>query len=125
MFDQDISDADKIDRTYRMLLAQRRSKWFGVIIKILIIWGLYYGYQYLQQPEQAELKARIMQEAKTKILGFITPIVQDLVGDVLKNMQVAPWASPTDATGNPEVSAVPQPEITPEMIEAVWNSMKK
>jgi hypothetical protein len=37
MFDQDISDADKIDRTYRMLLAQRRSKWFGVIIKILII----------------------------------------------------------------------------------------
>jgi len=56
----------------------------------LIIGAIYYGYQYLQMPEQAELKEHIKQQAKTKISEVITPIVQDLVGDILKNMQVAP-----------------------------------
>lgn len=37
MFDQDISEAEKIDRTYKMLLANRRSKWIGLILKVLII----------------------------------------------------------------------------------------
>lgn len=117
MFDQEISEAEKIDRTYKMLLANRRSKWIGLMLKVLIIWGLYYGYHYLQQPENVEQKQAILKEIRTKLSEFITPLVQDLVGDMLNNMQSA-----SSAGGN---QAAATPEITPEMIEAVRNSMKK
>lgn len=83
---------------------------------------MYYGYQYIQQPEHVELKQALIKEIRTKLSEFITPIVQDLVGDVLKNMQAnPPSADGSQATPNTTLS----PEITPEMIEAVRNSMKK
>lgn len=88
MFSSDeISESEKIDRTYRMLKQARRSRWMGIVLRVAIVVGLYYGFTYIQKPEHADVKARILKEIRVKLAEFIAPLVQDMIGDIMKNMQ--------------------------------------
>ena len=90
MFSSDtISESEKINRTYQMLKHARRVRRISLILRIAILGGLYYGYIYINQPENAETKAMIFKEIRVKLAEFIAPLVQDMIGDVIQNMQGA------------------------------------
>jgi len=121
----EMPESEKIDRTYKMLRSMQRSRWIRLFLRIFIVAGLWYGYHYLQMPEHAELKERLKTEAKAKLSEFIVPLVQDMVGDILKNMQVPAPGSTAGAVTPKGGQPVATPTITPEMIKAVQDSMKK
>lgn len=121
----DVPESEKIDRTYKMLRSMQRSRWIGLFLRVFIVAGLWYGYHYLQMPEHAELKEKIKTEAKAKLSEFIVPLVQDMVGDILKNMQVPAPGGSVGAVAPGGAQPVATPTITPEMIRAVQDSMKK
>ena len=75
-------------------------------------------------PEHADVKAKILKEIRVKLAEFIAPLVQDMVGDIVSNMQGTGGALPGGVVGQPG-SAAAIPAITPEMIRAVQDSMKQ
>ncbi len=69
-----------------MLVANQRARNFGIFVRVLLVILAIYGYHYFSLPENAEQKARIMSTVRQKFSEFVTPIVNDIMGDVLKNM---------------------------------------
>jgi hypothetical protein len=104
-----------------MLVQARRGRWIGIFLRIAIIAGLYYGYVYLQMPEHVELKQRILKEIRLKLTEFIAPLVQDMMGSMITNMQ----GSGAVLQNSTNRIKVVQPEMTPEMIQAIQNSMNQ
>jgi|GEM_PF-6295282 len=109
-----ISESDKIDRIYRMLRAERRGRIFKTIVKLSILGLIVYGYFYITNPANEEVRAKITSTVETKLMEFILPLVGNMVQNMTQNMQVPGQTSPTPAAN-----------ITPEMIKAVQDSMKK
>lgn len=122
MFSNDLSESEKIDAIHAMLLSQRRASRFMALVKILILAGLFYGYHYITQPENAEIKQRVTQLAEKKLAEFVAPIAQSVVQNVMSNMQLpTPQRNGEATSGNGNASA--PITVTPEMIRAVRESM--
>lgn len=121
----ELPESEKIDRTYKMLVSMQRARWISLAIRVLIIGGLYYGYHYLQQPENAETKERIKTEVRARLSEIVVPLVQDLMGDILQGMQTGGAPSAGGAVVPNGGQPVATPTITPEMIQAVRDSMQK
>ncbi len=139
--DDYLSDTEKINRVYKMLRAERRARWFGFFIKLSILGGIIYGFHYLGLPENASKKEGIMTAIETRTSELILPMVgsmvksltQDLGEPGLINISSPTTTTTTGATGNkvnrkniPSGSSTASPiNITPEMIKAVQDFMKK
>lgn len=111
--DEHLSDAEKIDRIYRMLRAERRGRIFKLIIKLVLLGLVVYGYYYLSLPEHADVRKKIADTVQTKMTELIMPIVGNMVQDLTRNMGI-----PTSSEGK-------NTTITPEMIKAAQDAMKK
>lgn len=113
----DISESEKIEQIHAILLSQHRSRVSWTVVKLLIIAILGFGYYYYTQPQHAEQRIELITAIHKKFSAFIAPLVSDVLSDVLKNIQ------------NPNQSAASSgaiaPNVTPEMIKAVQDSMQK
>jgi Txe/YoeB family toxin of Txe-Axe toxin-antitoxin module len=85
-FFRELTEFEKIDRIYTNLERQKWSRRIGILTRIVLILGLYYGYHWINQPENAQIKAEITQREQQKLAEFIAPLVQDLMKTVLANM---------------------------------------
>lgn len=81
-----ISDAEKMNRIYRMLLAQRRARRFSLFLKLFIIGAIFYGFHYLGLPENADKKDEIATTMKTRVSEAILPMVGSMVQDLTENL---------------------------------------
>lgn len=119
-----VSESEKIDRIYVMLRSQQRARWFSLGIKILLIGGIVYGYHYLTLPENAPIRQKFTESVQAQVSDIAVPIVNSM----LQNIQ-APGGVTTNrrrAITSPTGQATAtMPQITPEMIKAVQDSMKK
>lgn len=127
--DEYLSETDKIDRIYSMLRAERRGRRVRFFIKLCLIGGVVYGYYYLSLPANAPVREKIMSTAQAKMMEFILPLVGDMVQDLTQNMLIPPGTSssvPNTKKNTPASSGVALPPgITPEMMQAVQDAMKK
>lgn len=126
-----LSESDKIDHIYRMLRTERRLRIFKLIFKLAILGFIVYGYFYITDPAHEEIRAKITSTVQTKLMELILPIVGNMVENMTENMQVPmnqTLTSSTSATTNTRrrnIPSAPTINITPEMIRAVQDGMKK
>lgn len=109
----DVSESEKIEQIHAILLSQHRARVAGIVIKLAIIAAIGFGYHYYTQPENLEKKIAHMAEARKKFSEFVSPLVSEVMGDVLMKLQ------------DPKSPNAAAPNITPEMIKAVRDSMQK
>lgn len=84
--DEHLSDTEKIDHIYKMLRAERRGRIFKLLIKLILLGLVVYGYYYLSLPEHADVRKKIADTVQTKIAEFIMPMVGNMVQDLTQNM---------------------------------------
>lgn len=84
-FDSD--DTDRTEAIYQMLKAERRSRRFSLIIRLLLIGGLVYGYHFYGLPENAAKKEALINTAQTKFESFLTPVVERMTMSLTKKIQ--------------------------------------
>ncbi|MDD5197440.1 MAG: hypothetical protein PHN60_01115 [Candidatus Gracilibacteria bacterium] len=113
-----LSETEKIDRIYKMLRAERRGRIFKLIIKLALLGLVVYGYYYLSLPEHADVRKNITDTLQAKATEFILPMVGGMVQDLTQSMGIP---SQAPASGKVKLPA----NITPEMIKAVQDAMKK
>lgn len=90
-----------------------------------------YGYHYLSLPEHADTRKEITDAIQSKAIELILPMVGSVVQDLTRNT-VAPGQMPdsfipstTDNGRNVPADAILPSDITPEMIKAVQDAMRK
>lgn len=120
--DDDMSETDKIDRIYKMLRSQERSRRFGLFIKVLFFGGIIYGFYYLSLPAHADLRKKANDLVQEKMMEFITPMVGNMVQSLTSNMQSGGTTTTVTHKNQPKSTT---PTITPEMIKAVQDAMQK
>ncbi len=113
-----LSESDKVDRIYKMLRAQQRNRRIALFIRVLFFSGIIYGVYYLSLPAHAELRTKANDMVQEKMMEFITPMVGSMVQSLTTSMQ-----NP-DGTATNKTSPT-SPTITPEMVKAVQDAMKK
>lgn len=123
--DEYLSESEKIDRIYRMLRAERRARTLGWIIKLAILGTLVYGYHYLSMPTHADVRAKITESIQAKISEVIFPMVGNMVQNLTQDMRNRALSDPASRQQGSAPENANQPVITPEMIRAVQDAMKK
>jgi len=123
----DISETEKINRIYSMLRAERRGRIFALILKLSILGMIIYGYYYLSLPAHEDTRKKITETVQTKITELILPMVGGIVQDLTQSMWIpTSVTSPTTNKKNIPTNSTTLPAgITPEMIKAVQDAMKK
>ncbi|MDD5376606.1 MAG: hypothetical protein PHH16_00650 [Candidatus Gracilibacteria bacterium] len=116
--DEYLSETEKIDRIYKMLRAERRGRIFRLIVKLALLGLIVYGYYYLTLPVHADVRKKITDTVQQKVMELILPMVGSMVQDLTQSMQVP---GQTSTSGKAKLPA----NITPEMIRAVQDAMKK
>lgn len=106
-------DSEKIDYIYRTLRSERRWRIFKLIIKLSLLGAVVYGYYYVSLPANTEIRKKFMDGIQTRVTELVVPMVTNIVGGMTKNMPV-----PQSGTSSPI-------KITPEMIKAVQDAMRK
>ena len=92
----------------------------------MILGMIIYGYYYLSLPENTNVRTEITTILQTKVSELIMPLVGSMVQDLTQNM-LNPNTSSTTTTNkrkNIPNNTLPA-NITPEMIKAVQDAMKK
>ena len=114
---KELTESEKIDQTHALLKSMQRGRWYSIFFRIFMLVAIYAGYLYLAQPENSRLRERIKSEFSARLSEFVTPIARDLMSSMISSM-----ASSGSTSNLPPGKA---PQITPEMIQAVQNSMQK
>lgn len=127
--EEHISESEKIDHIYRMLRAEQRGWIFKSVIKLLILGFIIYGYFYITNPVNEEIRTKIMSTVEMRLTKIILPMVNNMVQNMTQNMQVSvpEVRTPQNTSNNTHknIQSTPAVNITPEMIKAVQDSMKK
>ncbi len=84
---QNLDDLDPGEAAYRLLKAERRSRRVALALKLLLILGLYGGYRYLQMPEHADAKERLIVTVQTRLESFLLPIVERTTSHMVEKIQ--------------------------------------
>jgi hypothetical protein len=119
---------DPVEATYRILRSQQRARRFALFLKVAIILGLYFGYQYLQQPENAAKKEALIEAGQTKLESFITPIAERLATNLTKKIQadMLSGAAGTVRTAGAQTQQAALPSnINPAQIQAICSALSK
>lgn len=72
---ESLSDAEKIDRIYTMLRAERRARIFGRVVKLALLFLVIYGYYYLTLPANEGARKNITETVQVRMTEFISPMV--------------------------------------------------
>ncbi|MDD2916942.1 MAG: hypothetical protein PHH70_03825 [Candidatus Gracilibacteria bacterium] len=124
--DDYLSESDKINRIYKMLRSEQRSRRFWWFIRVLFFGGIIYGFYYLSLPAHADLRKQVNDIVQEKMMEFITPMVGNMVQSLTSNMQIPTGTtSTTPPRKNQSKTPTVAPVITPEMIKAVQDAMQK
>lgn len=126
LFSEDyLSESDKIDRIYKMLRSEQRARRFGLFLKLCILSGIVYGAYYLSLPANEDVRTRFTTSIQSKISELVLPMVGTMIQDMTKDMTQDITTSASGAVIKKRNIPSSNVKITPEMIEAVQNSMKK
>lgn len=121
----DISETEKIDRIYRMLRSERRSRIFSLVVKLLLLGSIVYGYYYLSLPEHADTRKQMIDTIEKKTKELILPVVGSMIQE-LTSSYGEPVQEGTTIIRKSNLPKSSSPiEITPEMIKAVQDNLPK
>lgn len=123
---ENISETEKINYIYKTLRSEQRRRTFWLIIKLMILGTIIYGYYYLSLPVNMTVRKEITDTLQTKTSELIMPLVGSMVQDLTQNM-LNPNGSSATATNNKKniQNNILPANITPEMIKAVQDALKK
>ena len=81
----------------------------------------------MTDPAHEDARKKVTDTIQSKIMEIVLPIVGDMVQNLTQNIQNSnsSAARPQNGMSTPSTTSAPQVEITPEMIKAVQESMKK
>ncbi len=124
-----LSDAEKIDRVYSMLRAERNGRRFWLFVKLAVFGSIVYGIHYLSLPENAETRDAISATIETKTKAMILPMVGSMVQDMTESLWQPEISNSVTSSGGKvihrNINRSSPIEITPEMIKAVEDSIPK
>lgn len=123
---ENISETEKINYIYKTLRSEQRSRTFWLVIKLMILGMIIYGYYYLSLPTNITIRKEITTTIQAKVSEFIMPLVGSMVQDLTQNMLNPKTSSVFTHNKNKNISNNILPaNITPEMIKAVQDALKK
>ena len=93
----------------------------------MILGTIIYGYYYLSLPVNMAVRKEITDTLQTKTSELIMPLVGSMVQDLTQNMlnPNSPSTTTTNRKKNIQSNGTLPANITPEMIKAVQDAMKK
>jgi hypothetical protein len=84
--DDHISETEKINYIYKTLRSEQRRRTFWLVIKLMILGMIIYGYYYLSLPANITVRKEITDTLQTKTSELIMPLVGNMVQDMTQNM---------------------------------------
>jgi len=103
---------EKIDYIYKELKSQKRSRFFKIILKFIILWLIFYFYSTILINLN---KDELITELSKNISKIVTPIAQDITKGILENN--------TTNTNNINNSLIEEIKNNPELLKKLWKTL--